>query len=598
MQQAESNTQSPDHPYAPATAVSHEQVRAQLAKIIQSRVFAASARMSAFLRFAVEHALSSPPDRLKENVIGVEVFGRNPEYDPQSDPIVRVEARRLRAKLKAYYESEGGEDLLLIDLPKGTYTAAFRTTGGNPDSPDLTPEGTIAVLPFADLSGDASNEYFSDGLTEELIHALTKVDGLKVVAWHSAAQLKGRQQDIQGISDQLKVRYVLRGSVRRDSKCLRITAQLILTATGHYLWSEAYDREPCDLFSVQEEIACKIVNTLQLRLIRSTPLGQTPLISDPECYNLYLQGRFHWNKRTHEGLLKSIGCFEAAVARNNSCAKSFAGLADAYSLMTEYGFIHPAQSMQQAKTAALKALEADPSSAEACVSLALIRSLYEWNWTEGEKLYRRAIQVNHGYATAHHWFAVDYLGVLGRMNEAMQEIEIAHQLDPLSAIIREGRAFLRMLSRQYNEALELYREILEFDPLFYKTYGAMGRVYTQQGNYEEAIRMFEKGRQLAGDVPSLLGALGQACALAGRKRDARLLLDRLTQLSALRYAPRTTFAIIHLGLGEIDQALRWLERSCDDHELPITGLKIHPVYDPLRSEPAFQALLQRVGFID
>jgi serine/threonine-protein kinase len=569
-----------------------------LDKIIASRTFAASARISQFLRFVVEHSLSSPASRLKESVIGVGVFERSPSYDPQSDPIVRVEARRLRSKLMAYYESEGREDSVRIELPKGSYTASFQITGAGRGRLDLSPEHTIVVLPFTDLSSEAHNEYFSDGLTEELIHALTKVAGIRVVAWHSASQLKGREQDIRGIRDQLNVRFVLRGSVRWDSKSLRITAQLIATDTGHYLWSEAYDRPPCDLFSVQEEIAAKIVNTLQLRLVQPPAPVQSRSTTDIECFNLCLQGRFHWNKRTRDGLRKSVDCFEAAILRDKCCATAYSGLADALAVMTEYGFIPPSESMARAKSAALKALELDPSSAEAYTSLGLIRSSFEWKWAEAESFYRRAIELNPGYATAHHWFSVDYLAMLGRTEEARIEIEIARQLDPLSAIIMEGRAFLYLLSREYDAALNCYLELQDLDDLFYKVYSAIGRVYTQQGKYDQAIEMFEKGRKLGGDVPSLLGALGQACALAGRTDQARQLLAELSRLSEARYVPSTCFAITHLGLGELDKAMTWLELACERHELPVMTMKVHPVYDPLRNEPAFQSLLRRIGFMD
>ncbi|MDQ2948500.1 MAG: tetratricopeptide repeat protein [Acidobacteriota bacterium] len=205
--------------------------------------------------------------------------------------------------------------------------------------------------------------------------------------------------------------------------------------------------------------------------------------------------------------------------------------------------------------------------------------------------------MNPGYATARQWFGVDYLALLGRTEEAIAQVEIACQLDPLSAIILEGRAFLKLLSRDYDGALKCHLEELNLDPFFYKTHRSIGRVYTQQGKYDQAIEMFEKARKLNGDTPNVLGALGQACGLAGRKSEARRLVAQLTQLSATRYVPSTSFAIAHLGLGDKDRALDWLERVCDQRELPVTTLNVHPVYDPLRNEPAFQALLRRIGFL-
>jgi len=576
-------------------------IQDQLRRILASKPFAQSARMSRFLRFTVERAVSGQQDRLKEYVIGVEVFDRKASYDPRVDPIVRVEARRLRSKLQTYYDTEGLADELIIEFPKGTYAPVFHCRSAAPSpiaAAAAVQDRSIAVLPFSNLSSEPDTEYFSDGLTEELIHGLTKVGGLMVVAWSSAARLKGQPYDVCEIGRQLRVSTVLVGSVRSSGERLRVMAQLIDTSSGQYLWSETYDRKLQDLFAIQEEISRAIVRTLQIKLMDRPG---APVIRrgayNLEAYNLYLKGRFQWNKRTAEGLRRGVHYFEQAIAVDPAFALGYAGLADSYTLLADYGLVNPGSIMPAAETAARKALRIDPTLAEAHASLALIRSSYYWEWAEAEEHYLRAIDLNPGYATAHHWFSVDHLAMLGRMDEAMVEIEIAQQLDPLSPILREGRGFLFMLSRRYDEAIEEYRQMLELDCFFYKAFTAMGRAYTQKGMYEEAITMLQKGRSLSGDIPNILGALGQTYALASRPAEARRLFEELSELAKRRHVPSSCFALIHLGLGEKERALEWLEGGCQRRELPMVALKVHPAYDDLRGESRFQALLGKIGIL-
>jgi TolB-like protein/Tfp pilus assembly protein PilF len=455
----------------------------------------------------------------------------------------------------------------------------------------------IAVLPFANVSPDPDSEYFSDGLTEELIHELTRVQGLKVVAWNSATQLRGREHDVQAIGEQLKVHAVLVGSVRKAGDRVRIAARLVETATGYYLWSETYDRQLQDLFAIQEEIARSIAQTLIRTLAdRRRPAIASRQPGNLEAYTLYLKGRYFWNSRTPEGLRKGIECFEQAIAADEGSALAHAGLADAYCLLADYGLMHPSEAMPRARSAALKALDLDPRSAEAHASYALIRSLYDREWEEAEAFYRRALELNPSYATAHHWFAVDYLGMQGRFDEALREIEAARQLDPLSTIILEGKPYLLMLAHRYDEAIEDCRELARLDPTYYKFFTAMGRIYTQRGDYAEAIAMFQKGRAMAGDLPNILGALGQTYGLAGQPAEARRLLEDLSRQSAQKYVPSSSFALIHTGLGQKDEALGWLEKGVEQHELPLSTLKVHPAYDSLRGEPRFAALLRLLRF--
>lgn len=581
---------------------SPEQIRTQVDKMLASRVFARSERLCRFLRFCVELTLEEKSDQLKEQLVGVEVFDRKGDYDPRTDPIVRVEARRLRSKLKEYYTSSGRPDCVLIELPKGAYVPFFRmrspgqsaTQHVRPQSAEAE-ERSIAVLPFTNLTPESGTDYFSDGLTEELIHLLTRIPRLRVVAWSSMSQLRGREQDLAGIRQELKVATVLRGSVRRTHSRVRVTAQLIDTDSGNYLWSEAYDRQLENVLAIQEEMARAIVDTLQLTLAwRASGLARQT--SSPECYNLCLQGRFHANKRTRDGLRQSVACFEQAINADNRSPIAYAGLADAYSLLTEHGFLDPAEATPKARAAAEKALTIDPGSAEAHVSLAFVRSQFDWDWAGAETLYRKAIALNPGYSRARHWFASDFLAVLGRFEEALPEIRMARHLDPLSPILVEGCGYVKMLQRDYAGALEEYDQVLQLDPMFYRVYGTKARVFALMGRYEEAIALFERSRALGGDVPSIMAALGDTLARAGFVWEARSLLDELHAAAKTRWVPSSAFAIVNVGLGEYEAALNHLDVACDRREM-VAGLKVHPTYDPLRSEPRFQRMLERIGFL-
>jgi TolB-like protein/tetratricopeptide (TPR) repeat protein len=572
-----------------------DDVREHLERILASRVFARSDRLSRFLRFSVERALRGQRDQLKEQLIGIEVFDRKTDYDPRIDPIVRVEARRLRSKLKAYYTSPGRGDSVVIDVPKGTYAAVFRSR--KPASPgrrvarepQANEQQSIVVLPFANLTPDAGDDYFSDGLTEELIHLLTRIPRLRIVAWNTAAQLRGQEENLSGIRKRLNVATVLRGSVRRTPSRVRVTAQLIHAESGDYLWSEAYDRQMEDVFAIQEEMARAIVDALQLTLSS----GGVRKGENLACYQLCLQGRFLANKRTVDGLRRSVTCFEQAIVAD-PCAAAYAGLADAYSLLVDYSLADPSEAVPKARAAAEKALALDPQSSAANVALAFIRSLFDWDWAGGEALYRRAIALNPGYSQARHWFGLDLLALLGRFDEALVEMEMARHLDPFSLIIGEGCGYVHMLRRDYPAALREYKKLVDLDPGFYKGWSSMGRVFCFMGRYKEAIAALEKARALGGNIPSTLSGLAHTLALAGRRVEAKAILDELhamTGSNSLRYA------IVHLGLGDGSAALDCLEAACERREMGVTALNVHPVYDPLRREPRFEKLLRRIKLL-
>ncbi len=542
--------------------------------------------MERFLRFTVEEALGGRAENLKEYLLGVEVFDRKSQFDPRVDPIVRVEARRLRSKLAKYYRGEGKDNHIRIDFPTGGYAPRFSSNAIAAKTAKPRPGKRIAVLPFVNLSAQPESEYFSNGLTTELIHALTKVSGLLVLAWPSAARYKER-------SDELMAEVVVEGSVRHASEKLRITVQVIETGSGAYLWSETYDREMRDILAVQEEIASAIAGVLKLHFGSSAKVTRRE--PDLAAYHLYLKGRHHWNKRTAEGLRTSIGFFEEAIAKDPEYAPSYAGLADAWSLMCDYGLAPPMEVMPRAKSAALRAIELDTSLAEAYVSLGFIRSVYDWEWKEAEAHYKRAIELSPGYAAAHHWYSIDYLALIGRLDQASEEIAVARQLDPLSEIIKVSEGYLLTLRREFPQALAHFESLVSQMPGFYKAHTSLGRAYGFLGRYEEAIAALGKGTEIAGELPSTLGALGQIHALAGNRAKAIAALNRLERFEKDAQIPGSCFALIHAGLGNQDQALDYLERAFHRRELSVASLKVHPAYDALRGVTRFQALLRRVG---
>lgn len=555
--------------------------------------------MVRFLCFCVEQVLAGRGADLKEYAIGVEVFDRKADYDPRVDPIVRVEARRLRDKLKRYYETESPDVGLRIELPTGSYVPQFCGPAAKASPPVSSvrthSDKTVAVLPFANLSQQAEKEYFADGLTAELIHVLTKVPSLRVVAWGSAAHWKNRKRDMSEIVGQLQADVVLDGSVRWGQDRVRVTVQLIETQSGTYLWSEAYDREIEDILAIQDEIAQSVAAVLEGKLgVRQVPAPRT--IGNLDAYQLYLKGRHFWNKRTSEGLAASVGYFEQAIAIDPNCAHAYAGIADAWSLMVEIGLNRSAGIMPLAKSAAERALALDPTLAEAWTSLALIRSLYDREWAEAEGHYRTAIRMNPGFAQTRYWFGTDFLVLHRRFDEAMEEIRVAQKLDPLNINMFETEAYLLVMEERYEEALAIMLDVMERDTSFWRLHTSMGRVYGFLGRWDEAIAALERGREMVPDMPSIYGAIGQIHAWAGREAEARRELAALHEFAAKRSVSPTCFALIHCGLQEHDKALEYLETAYERRDLPVNSTFSHPAYKALRGHPRFQGLLRRLGF--
>jgi TolB-like protein/Tfp pilus assembly protein PilF len=572
-------------------------VMGQLEKILSSSTFMNSERLSRFLRYAVQAAIQRPSAQLKEYEVALAVFDKRDSFDPRYDAIVRVEAGRLRTRLKHYYQTEGLQDPLIIELPKGGYVPRFAHKSQNDTkAPAAYSLNSIAVLSFADHSPDRDQEYFCDGMTEELINALTKVRDLHVSAWTSTLHLRGKTHDILEISQQLKVGVVVAGSVRKAGDRLRITVQLIGTADGCYLWSETYDRELKDVFLVQEEISQAIVTKLKVQIAGGQSKNLVRRYTESfAAYNFYLKGRYHWNQRSERSLKSAIDYFEQAIALDPQYAPAYSGLADSYSLLGNYGVLPAKKVKAKAMTAALKAVEIDPMLAEAHTALGHMKATYCWDWPGAREEYQTAISLNPAYATAHHWHAITYLAPLGMLDAALAEIEKAEELDPVSVSIKRDLAVICYYSRRYEEAAEHCQGAIELDRNFHGAYWALGLAYEGLSLYAESIAAFQKGLSLAPDTPRLLGSLGHAYAAWGKHSEAHEVLDRLKQLSVVNYVSPFDFALVHLGLGNLDSSIEWLEVAYKSRSYELVSSRVDPKFDSIRSDIRFSKLLRPLG---
>jgi serine/threonine-protein kinase len=459
----------------------------------------------------------------------------------------------------------------------------------------VAPLASAAVLPFVDLSPQKDQEYFSDGLTEELITTLSQVPGLRVAARTSSFQFKGQSPDVHEIGRKLDVGAVLEGSVRKSGNRLRVSAQLISVKDGYQLWSESYDRNLADVFAVQEDVARSIVAALRVRLApaRDSALAARPT-GDLPAYDLYLKGRFAWNQRTGPALQEAVRYLEQAVARDSTFARAWAALADAYILVVPYAGGSPADTWRKAQAAARKALALDGTSAEAYTSLGYGNMIYAWNWAAAQENFERAIAADPNYATAHHWYG-DFLAGRGRLAESLAEISRAHQLDPLSRQIGVERGWVAYLMHQNDEAAAQIRQTLELDPNYAQAHVRLGFVEIQQRRYSEAIASLKRGIDLGAFYPQAAAALAYACAVSGDRGAAMRIVNDLKQRSARELVPPVTIAVAYAGLGDATQGIEWLNRGIDQHDIYIPENFFEPLLDPLRKDPRFDQVLTRMG---
>jgi TolB-like protein/DNA-binding winged helix-turn-helix (wHTH) protein/Flp pilus assembly protein TadD len=458
---------------------------------------------------------------------------------------------------------------------------------------------SIAVLPFENLSGNPENAYFTDGIQEEILMRLAKIADLKVVSRTSTVRYKRSPENLREIATQLGVANVLEGSVQRTADRVHVNVQLIKAASDTHLWAEAYDRKLTDIFAVESDIAKTIADTLQAKLTGSE---QNAIAAQPtentEAYQLYLRGRYLWNRRTGENLKKALAYFEQAAEKDPHYALAYAGIADSCVLIPIYAAGTPQDYLPRARAGAQKAVELDDTLAEAHTSLAYV-FFYDFENAQSVKEFERAISLNPNYAMAHLWYGLGPLSAMGEFERAIAEEKRALELDPISPIINADLGTVYTLARRYDEAIAQLRDTVEMNPQFYGGHRCLGWALELKGATGEAIAEYHKAFELSDD-PMMLAMLAHAEASIGKQNQARQILGQLTEEAKARYVPAYAFAVIYLALGEKDHALDWLEQAARDHDGFYTNLiKVEPFLDPLRGDSRFETLVSRIlsGFV-
>jgi len=468
-------------------------------------------------------------------------------------------------------------------------------TGEPQDSAPAPDLKSIAVLPFVDMSPEQDQAYFGDGIAEEIINALTRIEDLHVTSRTSSFSFKGKDLEAGAIGGQLKVGSLLEGSVRKSGDQVRITAQLIDVARGYHLWSESYDRKMEDVFAIQDEVARAIVNTLKAKLVSD---DDSPIVNpgteDPEAYNLYLRGLYHWNRRTGPELEKGIELFRQALAIDDRYALAWAGLADSYNILGWYRHIPSIDAYTKTVTAASSAVAVDDSLAEPYASLAYARFLYGWDWTGAEEGFLAAIERNPNYAVARHFYA-EFLMAMGRMDEAVEQMDAAHALDPHSPTIGFGVGWAQYFLGNFEVAIEQYERTLEDNADFVLAPWFLGPAFVLSAQYEQAIDVCERWIPVVRNKSGLMALLAYAKAMAGEHEEALQLARKLEKAADGDSVAPDHLALIYIGLGDVDTAFKWLDEALRQRVWYLVYLNADPAFEPLRADPRFARLVAKVG---
>lgn len=574
----------------------------QLHRILASKTFRQADRIKRFLDFIVKETVAGRAEKLKEFSVGVEVFGRDSSFDPRFDPIVRVQARRLRSQLEKYYAEEAAQDELILEVPKGRYAVNFKSakltkaaTSKKASAPLLISRNTVLALPFADLSPLGELHAFCAGLDQEMIGTLTRLKSVRLAVWNGGPVSDG-DWNMEEAATRFNAAVVIQGSVRKSGAELRITANLIDTASGCYTWSTSIHGREDDFFAVQDEVATTVAQKLEAEMAEGSQRRTNgPPAHNLAAYNLYTQGRHHLNQRTEEGLRKAVEFFEKAIAEDGQFAMAYSGLADSYGLLGHYGGLPPADVWTKTVSNAAWAVLCDEHSAEAHTSLAHIKCTQDWDWTGAEQEFKRAISLDFRYPTAHHWYAASMLLPVGRTEEAKEEMLIAQALDPISPIIARDLAKVYYYIGDSETALERCDHTIELDPHFAPAYSLLGFVQERRGEFDEALAAFQHAIQLSPQSPSFRAALGRIFALLGKRAEASKILKDMLDLATKRYVSPFDLALLNIALNQYDEGFEWLEKAGQDRGIEVISLKVDPRWESVRSDPRFIALVDKLG---
>ena len=620
-----------------------ETVCTELDRVLASAAFQSSERLGKFLRFVVERTLAGEGDQLKEYRIGVEVFGRPASYDPRIDPVVRVEARRLRARLAQYYEKEGLREPIRIDIPKGGYAPVFAavpapevsridTSPGEANGssrhflrvllrhwnvstavllfvvlviaagafyrrrsrfPSTSGPPSVAVLPFLNLTGNPDNEYLSDGLTDELTSSIANTPGLRVVARTSAFKFKGKSEDVREIGKQLNVSSILEGSIQAKEDRLRITAQLIRTSDGSHVWSETYERPFRDSFALEDEISHALSAALRIRLSGEAESHAKGHNVDPVAHEFYLRGQYMAQRLSWDDVKRAMNYFNQAIDHDPLYAEAYAALAAGYAVQGANAWAEPAEVYPKARAAAQRAIELEPNQPDAHAILANITFFYDWDFPDAEREFKRAIELNPNSARAHQWYGI-LLYYSQRFDEAREQFRQAKEVNPLAIQIDLTMVMLYEAQRRYDTAIELDRKILgEHD---HSTPRALlGLLYADKKQYKEAIEEGQRAVALAGKDPDMTLVLANLYAQSGQRDQALAIMNEVLSKSAL--IPPFTVAGVYAELGDKEKMYQWLDKGLEQRSPAMLKLDISEVFAPYRSEPRFQEILRKTGLI-
>jgi serine/threonine-protein kinase len=594
---------SEKEPAKPVPTSTAAKIREHLSTVLTSEIFVRSERLSRFLRYVVDRTLGGRSDEINEYSIGVEVYDRPTAFDPRIDSTVRVEAGRLRAKLREYYEAEGRDSAIRIQLLKGSYSPSFRETA--PRSEEMEAESdaagretlkSIAVLPFADLSPAHDQEYFGYGIAEELMFALSRLRQLLVASQTSVFALKETLQDVREISKRLDVEAILEGSVRKHESKLRVTAQLVDASSGYRLWSEVYDRELEDIFKIQEDISGSVVSALSAgflslpkKEVEKAPTGSV------KAYEAYLRGRYFWNRQSEESLRMALREFEQAITEDPGFARAHVGISDCYRLLEFWGVLSPKEAYQKAKEAAKKALELDGSLPEAQAALAVLIAVYEWNWAVAERQFHQVFEALPSYPIAHQAYGMMCLAPQGRLEETITQLKLARELDPLALWVNAQLGIAYYFNRQYDEAVAQLKKTLELDSDFYAGHMFLGAVFAHQQRLEEALAAIQTARLHGGDTSRILGWTAYVNGLMGRKRKASNIVAELEELARGQYVCPVDLARSYVGIGNEDRALVRLQQAADLRCSRLIWSGIDPSFEPVWRDERFSAIRSRMN---